>query len=81
MYTIIKDKGTEQKQAHGLHRPNGEKSMVIIWHDNGVAGQRGFTEYTGEEVAAHGGIESIISEYSENDMLVYSVDFIGGENK
>lgn len=55
--------------------------MVIIWHDNGVAGQRGCTEYTIEEVVAHGGIESIISEYTESDVLVYSVDFIGGENE
>lgn len=53
--------------------------MVIIWHDNGVAGQRGCTEYTNDEVSAHGGIESLISEYSENAILVYSVDFIGGE--
>lgn len=55
--------------------------MVIIWHDNGVAGQRGFSEYTNEEVVAHGGIESIIREYTEIDILVYSVDFIGGENE
>lgn len=55
--------------------------MCIIWHDNGVAGQRGCTEYTNDEVAAMGGIESIISEYVENDVLVYSVDFIGGEKK
>lgn len=52
--------------------------MVIIWHDNGVAGQRGCSEYTNEEVVAMGGIESIISEYAEKDMLVYSVDFIRG---
>lgn len=55
--------------------------MCIVWHDNGVAGQRGYTEYTNEEVSAMGGIESIISEYAEKGMLVYSVDFIGGENK
>lgn len=52
--------------------------MVIIWHDNGVAGQRGYTEYTNEEVAARGGIDSIVSEYAENGILVYSVDFIRG---
>lgn len=52
--------------------------MVIIWHDNGVAGQRGCTEYTNEEVVAYGGIESIINEYTGNGVLVYSVDFIGG---
>ena len=55
--------------------------MVIIWHDNGVAGQRGYTEYTKEEVAAIGGIECIMHKYSENCILVYSVDFIGGENE
>lgn len=55
--------------------------MCIVWHDNGVAGQRGCTEYTKEEVAAMGGIESIINEYTENGVLVYSVDFIGGEKK
>ena len=55
--------------------------MVIIWHDNGVSGQRGCTEYTNEEVVAHGGIESIIREYMEIDILVYSVDLSGGEKK
>ena len=79
MYTIIKDKGTETEKAHGLHRPNGEKrNMCIVWHDNGVAGQRGYTEYTNEEVAAMGGIESIVNEYTVNGVLVYSVDFIRG---
>lgn len=53
--------------------------MCIIWHDNGVAGQRGCTEYTNEEVVAHSGIDSIIREYAEKDILVYSVDFIGGD--
>lgn len=52
--------------------------MCIVWHDNGVAGQRGCTEYTKEEVAAMGGIESIINEYTENGVLVYSVDFHRG---
>lgn len=52
--------------------------MCIIWHDNGVAGQRGFTEYTKDEVDAHGGIEGILNEYAESGALVYSVDFIGG---
>lgn len=55
--------------------------MCIIWHDNGVVGQRGYTEYTNEEVAAHGGIEAIIHEYTNIYVLVYSVDFIGGENE
>lgn len=55
--------------------------MVIIWHDNGVAGQRGYTEYTNDEVAVIGGIQSIVNGYAENGILVYSVDFIGGEKK
>ena len=52
--------------------------MCSVWHDNGVAGQRGYTEYTNEEVAAMGGIESIVNEYTVNGVLVYSVDFIRG---
>lgn len=50
--------------------------MCIIWHDNGVAGQRGYTEYTTEEISAHGGIGALVHEYAESGALVYSVDFI-----
>lgn len=74
------DKGTEKEKAQGPHRPNGG-NMVIVWHDNGVAGQRGYTEYTNDEVAVIGGIQSIVNEYAENGILVYSVDFIGGEKE
>lgn len=55
--------------------------MCIVWHDNGVAGQRGYTEYTEEEVATHGGIDALVHEYAESGALVYSVDFIGEEKK
>lgn len=53
--------------------------MCIVWHDNGVAGQCGYTEYTEEEVATHGGIDALVHEYAESGALVYSVDFIGEE--
>ena len=52
--------------------------MCIVWHDNGVAGQRGCTEYTKEEVTAKGGIDEVVREYAESGVLVYSVDFIRG---
>lgn len=55
--------------------------MYVVWHENGVGGQCCYTDYTDEEVAAHGGIESLISEYEKKCIIVYSVKFIGGDKK
>ena len=52
--------------------------MYIIWHDNTVTGQRGYTEYTVEEIAARGGIDAIVHDYVEIGVFVYSVDIIRG---
>lgn len=49
--------------------------MVIIWHDNAVAGQYGCTEYTNEEVAAEGGIDAIMRKYADCGIFVYRLDF------
>lgn len=52
--------------------------MVVIWHNNGVKGQRGATEYTDEEVVAMGGIDGMLHQYIDCGATVYSVDFYRG---
>ena len=45
---------------------------LVIEHDNGKAGQRGFTDYQiGEKTDA----QKIISEYEEKGFFIYSVNF------
>lgn len=47
MYTIIKDNGTEQEKANGLHRPNGEKKMKITAKRQGNIGRKSYMATTG----------------------------------
>lgn len=46
---------------------------MIIWRDNGVPGQIGYTEYSAYEVKAAGGIENIIEEYRQSGISVIKV--------
>lgn len=45
---------------------------LIIEHDNGKAGQRGFTDYQIKEKAE---AQKIINEYEEKGIFIYSVNF------
>lgn len=45
---------------------------LVIEHDNGKAGQRGFSDHQISEKAE---AQKIISEYEENGIFIYSVNF------
>ena len=45
---------------------------LVIEHDNGKAGQKGFSDHQISEKAE---AQKIISEYEENGFFIYSVNF------
>ena len=45
---------------------------LVIEHDNGKAGQRGFTDY---QISEKEEAKKIINEYEEKGILIYSVNF------
>lgn len=45
---------------------------VIIWHDNGKAGQRG---YTVESVKSRAELSELLASYESHGITIYSVDF------
>lgn len=53
------------------------KKTLVIWHDNGVKGSEGFTDYTMEEVASEGGIEVILNNYKKAGITVLDWYYIG----
>lgn len=46
---------------------------ILVWHDNGKAGQKGYTE---ECVCSVSDIPELIARYESHNITVYSVDFI-----
>jgi len=46
---------------------------TIVFHDNGVKGQRGYTEYTADEITAIGGVEALRSDYATNGIIIYEI--------
>lgn len=46
--------------------------LLVVEHDNGKAGQRGFTDYQIEE---RSGAQKIINEYEEKGIFIYSINF------
>ena len=50
--------------------------MYILYHDNGVPGQYGITEYSDIEVADRGGIDELLNSYTSSNITVYSWDVI-----
>lgn len=51
--------------------------MYIIYHDNGVPGQYGITEYSAREVADKGGIVKLVNSYESSGIIVYSWEVTG----
>lgn len=45
------------------HLQEDGEERILIWHDNGVPGQEGFTEYTASEIKKEGGMEALIDKY------------------
>ena len=52
------------------------KKTLVIWHDNGVKGLEGFSDYTMEEVASEGGIEVILNNYKKAGITVLNWYYI-----
>ena len=48
-------------------------SNIIVYHDNGVKGQRGYTEYSVDEIAAIGGVDALRSDYAANGIVIYEI--------
>ena len=53
------------------------KKTLVIWHDNGVKGSEGFSDYTMEEVINEGGIEVILNNYKKAGITVLDWYYIG----
>lgn len=51
---------------------------IIVWHDNGVAGSEGYTEYTRGEVEAKGGIDGLVDALTNEGIMVYHVETLEG---
>ena len=67
LYNVIRNK------EHESHTAGGRKMMtLVIEHDNGKAGQKGFSDHQISEKAE---AQKIISEYEENGFFIYSVNF------
>ena len=49
---------------------------IIVWHDNGVAGSEGYTEYTFSEVEAKGGIDGLVNALTNEGITVYCVEIL-----
>lgn len=45
---------------------------LVIEHDNGKAGQRGFSDY---QISEKSEAMEIINKYEENGIFIYSVNF------
>ena len=52
------------------------KKTLVIWHDNGVKGLEGFSDYTMEEVASEGGLEVILNNYKKAGITVLNWYYI-----
>ena len=49
------------------------QNVTIIFHDNGVSGKRGYTEYSSNEVIALGGIDALKADYSAHNITIFDV--------
>lgn len=55
--------------------------VCYVIHDNGKPGQKGFTEYSAEEMREKfgGSVDKLLEEYTEHGTTVYSIEFAGVE--
>jgi hypothetical protein len=44
----------------------------VIEHNNGIPGQRGFTEYSADQVARLGGPAALLASYETSGVFVYT---------
>lgn len=50
----------------------------VIFHDNGTAGQNGYSVYTAEEVNTMGGLDALKASYAADGITIQSVERVGG---
>ena len=48
-------------------------SNIIVIHDNGVKGQRGYTEYSADEITAIGGIDALRNDYESHGIVIHDI--------
>lgn len=50
----------------------------IVKHDNGCAGQFGYTEYSEHELNDRykGSLDALVAEYEEKGIMVYGIDIL-----
>lgn len=53
--------------------------MYLVFHDYGMPGQHGVTEYSDLEVADNGGIEELLNGYAQSNITVFGWTVVGGE--
>lgn len=63
----------ERDYLHEKHIQTDEEEMIVIWHDNGVPGQEGFTDYTLSEVEKEGGIEALKESYKQAGIKIIRI--------
>ena len=51
-----------------------DQNTIIVWHDNGVAGQTGYTEYTLGEISQIGGLDALKSDYASNGVTIRHIN-------
>ena len=49
----------------------------VIFHDNGTAGQNGYSVYTAEEMNDLGGLDALKASYAADGITIKSVQRVG----
>ena len=49
------------------------RNVTVIFHDNGIAGKRGYTEYSSAEVNSFGGIDALKADYSAHNITIFDI--------
>lgn len=51
--------------------------MYVVWHDNGVPGQMGYTEHSASDIEAMGGLDALAESYAKNGITIYEINRAG----
>ena len=73
MLYIISVANNNKHEQRKARKGNTMNINIIVFHDNGVKGQRGYTEYSAEEIAAIGGVDALVGEYMANGIVIYEI--------
>jgi len=50
-----------------------DQTVLVVFHDNGVKGQRGYTEYLASEINLIGGIDALRDDYASHGVVIYDI--------